>query len=403
MNRSAEKNRMIGISKREGHQAMGNDKDNIGIKETAANLSGLAKKECPPLDNREAQIVDWKTIDAILGTTRDAKVALHFKINAALVTHRRLSLEIPAFSINWNEIDPYLGSISDAEASKRFGVSISTITKRRKELNLEPYIRRIDWKDIDPLLGTMTDKQLSRKTGITKSAIIYRRKKLKIPAYMKIKIDWAKIDPLLGIMTDGDLSRIYNVSRTAVADRRRKLDIDSHSESENRKNIPWRIDWEGIDAFIGAMPDTALAEKFNISPTAVGRRRLFLRMPAYKKISYDISVIDGDINVLSDRKISAKYGIPFSSVKRYRLSRGIQSTYKRVNYDWRGIDPLLGKRSDKYIAREYGISLKAIRYRRGKLNIAAFSPISGAKPLEKKEEETEGTAAEREKLCGGRD
>jgi DNA-binding Lrp family transcriptional regulator len=319
------------------------------------------------------QNIDWEAIDEILGTMPDAKVAEYFKIDAALVTHRRLSLEIPAFCINWSEIDPYLGSIPDVEASKRFGVSVTTITKRRMELHLEPYSKRIEWKNIDPLLGTMTDKQLSRKTGITTSTILYRRKKLKIPAYMKFEVDWAKIDPLLGVITDGDLSRIYNISRTAVSGRRRKLDINAHSESENRKNIPTRIDWEGIDALIGTMPDTALAKKFSISASAVGRRRLVLRLAVYKKQSYDISVIDNDINVLSDRKISAKYKIPFSSVKRYRLSKGIQSTYERVNYNWHGIAPLLGKYSDKSLARKYNISLNAIHYRRRKLNIPAFS------------------------------
>lgn len=136
----------------------------------------------------------WAHVDPFLGTMSDPDVGRKFKVPAATITTRRLSLGISAYSppskLPWEKIIPRLGKEPDNALAKEFGAYSGTLKRKRDELGIRAYTSpsRFPWEEIVPLMGWVSDKELAERYGPSVETIRVRRNKLGIPASTKHRV-----------------------------------------------------------------------------------------------------------------------------------------------------------------------------------------------------------------------
>ena len=317
--------------------------------------------------------LDWKTIDPLLGTMPDGKLAGMYKIDINRIVTRRYALGVSAFqtSKNWSAIDPRLGEVPDVELARIHKISPIAIKERRVALGIPGFVReqKWDWASIDPLLkmggGSILD--ISRKFDVPESMLYYRCKKLGI-IYPKLDPPcWAEIDPLLGTMSDIKLGKKFNTPTRSVNKRRNKLGIP-----------PYRtrpvIDWTNIDPYLGTCPDKELAEEYDVSTTTIGNRRRLLGIPSFsgiigRKSTINWEIIEPHLGTTTDKKLADKYNLSATTIWARRRKLGIKPYFQPV--DWKKTEHLFYKIPDMDLAKMQGVSTPAVAAARKKLGISA--------------------------------
>ena len=307
--------------------------------------------------------LDWETIDQLLGTKSDKKIAAMCKVSVSPIRDRRLVLGIRAYERgqerDWASIDPLLTSgISLKDVSLKFNIPSPTLNDRCRKLGIarpkpEPHC----WEEIDPLLGTMPDVELALKFGTSKSAIGVRRKLLGVAACLQWKIiDWKEVDPYLGTCTDRELADRAGISETRVAQRRRRFGISSFSDRPGNKE---RIDWKAIEPYLGTVHDGQLAAKFNISKAAIANKRLALGVKAYKRPD-SWRKNPRLFKKMSNMELAKKYRVSTSSAGSARSKLGMTNPKKDFSF----IDQYLDVLSNAEIAEKFGLKKITVYNRR---------------------------------------
>lgn len=153
-------------------------------------------------------------------------------------------------------------------------------------------------------------------------------------AYGRVSNIPQKALDLLGVLSDTEIAKRFGVKRATIAYRRRALGIPPVSRYQQLEHTRINLPSECIEQ-MGKIPDMVLAERFQVSPQTIARRREQLGISA--------------------------------------LSTGCGST----RHAWTPeIIAMIGTMPDKRLARITGIPYKMINYRRNKLKIPPYSEAS---------------------------
>ena len=307
--------------------------------------------------------LDWETIDPLLGSASDKKIAAMYKVSVSPIRSRRVALGIPAYirgqERDWALIDPLLTSgVSIKDVTLRFNIYGPTLYDRCRKLGIiRPKPEQPCWEEIDPLLGTVPDVELGREFNISKGVIARRRKQLGVAACLKWEIiDWSGIDPYLGRHTDREIAEEAGVSEARVANRRRRLGIASFS---NHLGSIERIDWKAIEPYLGSMPDRRLAEKFKVSSSSICKKRLDMGIKAYRP-PWNWRKNAHLFNKLSNMQIAKRYNVSTSAAGTARSKLGMSEPKKDHSF----IDQYLDVLSDAEIAEKFGLEKRTVYNRR---------------------------------------
>lgn len=133
-------------------------------------------------------------------------------------------------------------------------------------------------------------------------------------------INWTpEMDALLGTAFDHELAERFNVSPIAVGRHRRELGISA------RRHADWSPEMELL---IGTMPDSQLGEQLGVSADAVRYHKYKLGVPSWQPQSPDTAwtpEMDNLLGTASDEKISIQLGITRMVITRRRLELGLPS------------------------------------------------------------------------------
>ena len=129
---------------------------------------------------------------------------------------------------------------------------------------------------------------------------------------------------------------------------------------------PKHIDWEGVSD-LGLVPDSVIAERFSVSPSAVGHARRLRGVPVFRKVDWD-SVCD--LGMSTDSAISERLGVQYGLVWEARRRRGIQQR-KVHSIMWNEVDEL-GRVPDSEVAKRLGVTQSSVSRARRRLGIVSF-------------------------------
>lgn len=97
--------------------------------------------------------IEWTaSMDALLGTLRDADVAILLGVGATTVHYRRVKLGVTAFAsrfcwVDWTpDMDAMLGTMGDLAVAEKLGLAAMTVWRRRKQLGV-PGVRGRDGRE----------------------------------------------------------------------------------------------------------------------------------------------------------------------------------------------------------------------------------------------------------------
>lgn len=127
------------------------------------------------------------------------------------------------------------------------------------------------------------------------------------------------MDALLGTVFDRELAERFGVSPIAVGRRRRELKVSA------KRHASWTPEAELL---IGTMPDSQLGEQLGISVDAVRYHKYKLGIPSWQPQTPDaiwVPETDSLLGTASDEEVSIRLGISRMMVTRRRLELGIPS------------------------------------------------------------------------------
>jgi len=190
----------------------------------------------------------------------------------------------------------------------------------------------------------------------------------------------------LGVETDFALAKAYGVSRQRIHQIRQRLDIEASYE---HPEFP-----DEIACLLGKMPDTALAEKFNVSLSRVRLERSKRNINPFEyvpPVEDKINEVRHLVGEISDRKLAAQLGIHHADIFRFRQKYGIKTKVLSpqhddfVPIDRAEVTRLFNEgKSDAEIAEAVGASVGTITGIRGSLGLLRRD---FGIPLSKEEEE----------------
>ena len=137
---------------------------------------------------------------------------------------------------------------------------------------------------------------------------------------------WDIVDPLLGTMPDTWLAEKFDMGVTTIWERRMTLNVPKYGKQPTTKET-----WDLINPLLGTMTDTALADKFGASKSAVSAHRRARNIPAYVKpllINKEELIRLADENMTA-QQISKKMGASVTGVRTAARTYGI--ALMRVN------------------------------------------------------------------------
>jgi hypothetical protein len=185
----------------------------------------------------------------------------------------------------------------------------------------------------------------------------------------------------LGVETDFAIAKAYGVSRQRVHQIRQRMDIEASYEPPE---FP-----EDVAPFLGTMPDTALAAKFDIP---LGRVRMERAKRGISPFEYTppveekINEVRHLVGEISDRKLAAQIGVHHADIFRFRQKYGIKTKVLSpqhddfVPIDRAEVTRLFNEgKSDAEIAEAVGCSVgtvTGIRSRLGLLRKEAGIPLT---------------------------
>jgi 5-methylcytosine-specific restriction endonuclease McrA len=143
------------------------------------------------------------------------------------------------------------------------------------------------------------------------------------------------------------------------------------------KSIEWT---EEMISLLGKIIDQEFAKRFNISMSAIYKKRKELGIPRASKVGYGKNKHQWAnkhlelIGTMSDRRLAKIMGVSKEVVQRERWRRGISSYRSQdVLLDWTPkMDALLGTDCDAEIAKKLDISKSAVKQRRQALGIRSY-------------------------------
>lgn len=340
---------------------------------------------------------------ALLGTKSDRELARHFGVSPYFLKRARISRGIEAYSAAPAlpaELVSQLGKVKDTVLAEQFGVSTARIFRQREALDIPRYRnaqapKRPPCPRRDPListtdLGKMSDADTARKLGVSVWRVKTARKAAKIPPYKPYR---TPIDGnLLGTMGDAALAKKLKVCVRRVKRARVEAGIPPYRASSQPKQ-KGKPKPKPICLSVATTSSTGLPRKLvdqvkavelpkelEVShrrvPTArvVGRPRQTANLPeAAIKL----------LGMVSDRELSARFGVPVGAVENTRQAAGIP-TYRSI----RGSLPLqkiaarlcehpadkalLGSRPDPEVAKIFGVGPRHIARQRKLMGIPEF-------------------------------
>jgi len=273
--------------------------------------------------------------------------------------------------IDWDSIS--LGQSSDYEIARRLGVTPHAVFVQRRKRNIPSYKPpQVDWDRLP--FGMVFDKEIAGLFGLNKQRVFEERKKRGIRSCAKQLLEFAERLPL-GQYPDSTISRIFEVSASVVARARTRCGIESFESRMLRES---RQFW--LNVGLGTRPDKEIAAELGFSANRVTGRRIALEIPSFyrqKGIGRKAYLIDWRTVLLGskpDQEIAHELGVSSSCVGRNRLRLGIPS-YRRTTFctDWSRIP--LGQVPDWMIAEQLGKSVDAINAARSSRGIEPFAAI----------------------------
>lgn len=148
------------------------------------------------------------------------------------------------------------------------------------------------------------------------------------------------------------------------------------------------------DKFLGTAPDNEIAGLLKRTPNAVGSRRRFLGIPAWR-YSYSrpwTAEEEALLGVVPDRKLAKRLKRTFCAVQARRETRGLPPIEPQRRRFTSSEDALLGTMHDDALAKKLGRSPTVIAERRHYLNIPMNGRTRSRTDMSRKERETDRAA-----------
>ncbi len=229
----------------------------------------------------------------------------------------------------------------------------------------------------------MPDTELAKQLNTTRFAVQKRRIEKGIPAFVfedapgseldyRLPYNWTpNKEMLLGTQPDPVIAERLNLEPSTVTRRRHALEIDSFIHNQP-------IEWtRGMIDLLGEVPDSHLSAEYEISAGPVKIKRIEEGIPPYRSRWMDPepdlpSAAIRLIGKIPDKQIADKFNILRYHIRVYRALHGIPVVeYERPTaFHWNKThEALLGTMSDRKVAIQLGIPVDQVHHRRKTLDI----------------------------------
>ncbi|KAF0247041.1 MAG: hypothetical protein FD180_158 [Planctomycetota bacterium] len=273
------------------------------------------------------------------------------------------------------ELAAKLGQVHDKVVAKEAGVAPGTVAQERLRRGIPAFKGKgplIEWNPaMDARLGKDSDAIIGRELGVPAAAVSYRRRRLGVPAYgvggrVRIVLPPGAIAKM-GTAPDKEVGAEFGVSGYVVSVERKARGIKSFQKP--RPKVKWTAE---MIACFDTHTDRELAERYNITPPTVVRKRLQLqkrRDSFSRKWTPEEKALLGKFTDVANAR---RLGITEAMVKSMRDHEGIPPLYVAAPVVWtKEDDARLGKETDEAIAADKGCSVGAVLNRRQELRVAS--------------------------------
>lgn len=296
--------------------------------------------------------------------------------------------------VEWtSEIDALIGDVPDRMISERYGIAARSVAVRRRKLGkistaAANKTEEPKWsKKLDKRIGTMPDTDLAKLIGTTKYHVRERRIALGIPAFQAAPLPPATLPvrkklelteaqkAKLGTVPDTVLAERWNVTAGTVTRLRISFGIAPFQQGGE---LEWTV---GMLNLLGEIPDGTLAREYEISPFSVKLKRIELGILPFGKTTMDPEPelpkrMVELIGQIPDKHLSDQFGVHRRHIQLYRALHKIPLAdyQKPVLHAWTAAEEaLLGTISDGNVARRLQIPATQVSHHRKTLGIAPFN------------------------------